>query len=290
MSITACYTDQWKEWWMNPNGVELYQFMAKDNVPFHSIMFPASLIGTGSDYTLAKCISSTEYLNFENDKFSKSRQVGIFGDDAVTSGISSDIYRFYLLLIRPETQDTSFHWNDFIIKVNSELVNNIGNFIYRTLTFTKNNHNSQVPIVTITNKDSQLMDEINNELKQYIDLMEGMKLRDALKCVLKISQIGNMYLQSNEPWKTIKYDSQRAGTVIGLCLNIVHVISVIISPYMPMTSSDIMHQLNVVNDDCYSDVINDAMMSSLILQPGHVIGEPHLLFAKLQDSFVDNKN
>jgi methionyl-tRNA synthetase len=72
-----------------------------------------------------------EYLNFENDKFSKSRQVGIFGDDAVTSGISSDIYRFYLLLIRPETQDTSFHWNDFIIKVNSELVNNIGNFIYR---------------------------------------------------------------------------------------------------------------------------------------------------------------
>jgi methionyl-tRNA synthetase len=146
------------------------------------------------------------------------------------------------------------------------------------LTFTKNNHNSQVPIVTITNKDSQLMDEINNELKQYIDLMEGMKLRDALKCVLKISQIGNMYLQSNEPWKTIKYDSQRAGTVIGLCLNIVHVISVIISPYMPMTSSDIMHQLNVVNDDCYSDVINDAMMSSLILQPGHVIGEvPHLL-------------
>lgn len=174
LSITACYTDKWEAWWKNPDQVQLYQFMAKDNVPFHTVVFPCSLIGADDNYTLLNHISSTgvcmcayvhmcvcwclywlgcphrflspillhkpsEYLNYEEGKFSKSRGVGVFGNNAKDTEIPADIYRFYLLFVRPETQDSSFCWADFVTKHNSELLNNLGNFINRVLMFTKNN-------------------------------------------------------------------------------------------------------------------------------------------------------
>jgi methionyl-tRNA synthetase len=131
ISITACYTHEWEKWWKNPQEVQLYQFMAKDNIPFHTVIFPSTLIGTKDNYTLLNSISSTEFLNYEDGKFSKSRGVGVFGNDAINTGIPADLYRFYLLFVRPETQDSVFNWADFALKVNTELVNNLGNFINR---------------------------------------------------------------------------------------------------------------------------------------------------------------
>lgn len=136
-SITANYTDEWRQWWFkNDKNVEYYQFMGKDNVPFHSIIFPSFLLGTKKPWKLVDNINGTEYLNYENGKFSKSRGVGVFGNQAKMTDIPSDVWRFYLLYVRPEVCDTEFQWADFQLKNNSELLNNLGNFRVAYLAWT----------------------------------------------------------------------------------------------------------------------------------------------------------
>jgi len=131
LSTTRQFTKDWQSWWKNPQNVHLYQFMAKDNVPFHSSIIPA----TQMEFTLVNHLIAVEYLNYEDTKFSKSRGVGVFGNDAKATGISSGVFRFYLIYIRPESQDSSFNWNDLMLKNNSELLNNCGNFFNRALQF-----------------------------------------------------------------------------------------------------------------------------------------------------------
>jgi methionyl-tRNA synthetase len=137
ISITSRYTKDWQQWWQpaDNTNVELFQFMAKDNVPFHAVMFPCSLLATKKNFVLVKHLMATEYLNYENGKFSKSRGLGVFGNDVQETGIDPDIYRFYLAAARPEAQDSSFSWSDLITRNNSELLNNLGNFINRALVF-----------------------------------------------------------------------------------------------------------------------------------------------------------
>merc|ERR1719397_675931 len=135
ISITANYTKDWEQWWKNPDQVELVQFMGKDNIPFHCIIFPCTLMGTGQKWTLLHSISTTEYLNYEAGKFSKSKGIGVFGSDAQLSGIPSEVWRYYLLVNRPEVSDTMFLWEDFAAKNNKELLANLGNFINRALKF-----------------------------------------------------------------------------------------------------------------------------------------------------------
>ena len=132
LSITATYTKNWEKWWKNPEQVKLYQFMGKDNIPFHTVIFPCTLIGTKENWTMLHHISTTEYLNYEDGKFSKSRKVGVFGDNAIETGIPSEIWRFYLLINRPEKADTLFTWKDFGVKINNELLMNIGNLSQRS--------------------------------------------------------------------------------------------------------------------------------------------------------------
>lgn len=156
ISITGNYlgaeNDDWKKWWQNKDDVELYQFMGKDNTTFHTVIFPATLIGSKQPWTMMKTISTTEFLNYELDeatnkpkKFSKSRGTGIFGDDAMNTGIPSEIWRYYLLANRPENQDTVFLWKDFVAKNNNELLKNIGNFTNRCLKFIKAQFDGTVP-------------------------------------------------------------------------------------------------------------------------------------------------
>ena len=130
---------------MNPVGIKLYQLMGQYNVPFHTVICPSTLMGTKQNWTLVHHINTTEYLNYEDGKFSKSRHVGVFGDDAMKSGIPSDVWRYYLLANRPERSDTQFTWEDFAEKNNSELLANLGNLVNRTLVFLKNNFEGKVP-------------------------------------------------------------------------------------------------------------------------------------------------
>jgi methionyl-tRNA synthetase len=182
LSITACYADQqWEKWWKNPENVQLYQFMGKDNITFHSVIFPCSLLGTQDPYTMLHHISTTEYLNYEIDektgkpkKFSKSRSTGVFGDDAMKTGIPSEVWRYYLLVNRPEQQDTVFLWNDFMAKNNSELLANLGNFSNRLLKFLGSaTFGGKVPASSADHpEDKKFIASLYAKYEEYHELLE----------------------------------------------------------------------------------------------------------------------
>lgn len=284
-SITANYTKEWEKWWKNPQQVTLHQFMAKDNVPFHTVVFPCTEIGADDNYTLLNSISATEYLNYEDDKFSKSRGVGVFGNDAADTGIPADIWRFYLLYMRPENQDSAFSWNDFIARNNNELLNNFGNFVNRALMFVSNNFGGVVPKMDLTEDDKNFIALINKELKSYIDDNEKMRLREGLKVVLNMSKLGNQFIQSNKPWVLVKgsdSDRSRAGTVLGVATNLAWLLSVLIHPYMPGICEEIQRQLQVTDE---GNVVLDNFIP--YLQPGHKIGKPQPLFQKIDPSMAE---
>ncbi|XP_076805804.1 methionine--tRNA ligase, cytoplasmic-like [Clavelina lepadiformis] len=288
LSITANYTEHWEKWWKNPKHVDLYNFMAKDNVPFHSVVFPSCLLGTDDTYTIVNHLNATEYLNYEDAKFSKSRGVGVFGDQAAHTDIEPDIWRFYLLYMRPEGQDTQFTWNDFMFKNNSELLNNLGNFINRSLKFVSKTYQGIIPLVEITDTDLQLMALVNREVKGYISDMVKVKLRDNLKRILNISRLGNQYLQENQPWKLIKgseSDKVRADTVTGVAANLSCLLSVLIQPYMPHTSSKIQQQLNAPD---FVNILADDAAFVCTLPGGHRINEPSPLFRKVEASEIES--
>lgn len=286
ISITACYTDQWEKWWKNPSQVKYYEFMAKDNVPFHSVVFPSTLLGTGDNWTKVTHLIATEYLNYEDGKFSKSRGVGVFGDQARDTGIPSDVWRFYLLYLRPEIQDTSFSWIDLQTKNNSELLNNLGNFVHRSLSFVFKFFQATVPPSKPSESDFRVMSAVNQELQQYTLALSKNRQRDGLRSVLSITRIGNQYIQENEPYKLIKPNRSReeqehGATVIAIAANIVALVSVILEPYMPDTSRRIKELLNNPDElHCLPRVFTQ------FLPTGHVIQEPKPLITQLDDDTI----
>lgn len=288
ISITSRYTKDWKEWWQPKEGkkVELYQFMAKDNVPFHSVMFPATLLGINKGYTTVSNIMATEYLNYEDGKFSKSRGLGVFGNDAQDTGIPADVWRFYLASARPEGQDSSFSWSDLVARNNSELLNNLGNFCNRALVFCEKNFDSTIPAISLADDDVNLIALVNREIKAYIQAMEKARLRDGIKHLLSISRHGNQYMQSQQPWVLLKgTDDQktRAGTIIGLTCNLACILATFLFPYMPDTARNLFKQLNLPEGR-----INPAKPQwSLLLPAGHKIGQPSPLFAKIEPALAD---
>uniref|UniRef100_A0A3B3YD26 Methionine--tRNA ligase, cytoplasmic n=1 Tax=Poecilia mexicana TaxID=48701 RepID=A0A3B3YD26_9TELE len=289
LSITANYTNEWEKWWKNPHQVELYNFMAKDNVPFHSVVFPCSLLGAQDNYTLVSHLIATEYLNYEDTKFSKSRGVGVFGDMAKDTGIPSDVWRFYLLYVRPEGQDSAFSWADMALKNNSELLNNLGNFINRGGMFVTKFFGGCVPAMELQQEDKKLLAVVGWELQQYIQLMDKVKIRDALKHILNISRHGNQYIQVNEPWKKIKggeSERQRAGTVTGVSVNIACLLSVMLLPYMPAVSQTIRDQLNAPQT-CINTMLQGPGTFVCALRAGHRIGTVSPLFQKLEADQIE---
>ncbi|XP_026316238.1 methionine--tRNA ligase, cytoplasmic [Hyposmocoma kahamanoa] len=285
LSITDTATKQYEAWWKPDKkyDVKLYQFMAKDNVPFHVIMFPATLIGVNEGHILVNHIYATEYLNYEEGKFSKSRGVGVFGTDAQETGIPSDVWRFYLASIRPETSDSSFSWVELGTRNNSELLNNLGNFCHRSLMFCANSFKQRVPDLTLTRNDFEMIAAVNRHVAAYVSDMERGRLRDALRHVMSISKLGNQHMQSEQPWVLLKGSDEekiRGATAIGLSCQLVALLCVLVSPYMPDTSRRLREQLNA---DAKLLRINPQKPFFIrYLPPGHVIGKPEPLFTKLE--------
>lgn len=288
LSISRAYTEEYEKWWRpaQDTKVTLYQFMAKDNVPFHAILFPGMLLGANRNYITVSHIMATEYLNYEDGKFSKSRGIGVFGNDARDTKIPSDVWRFYLLYVRPEAQDASFSWVDLATKNNSELLNNLGNFINRSLTFVKNNFNKTIPEMQLTQEDYTLLALCTKELKGYIAALEKCRLRDGIRHILSISRHGNQYMQLNQPWVKIKEGEAgklRAGTVVGVCANLSSLLATLLQPYMPDTSSKLKSQLN-----CEDFVLNPDNIEIINLLPtGHKIGDPQPLFTKIEPELIE---
>lgn len=250
ISITSRYTKEWRQWWQ-PSAeakVELFQFMAKDNVPFHSVMFPSTLLGINKGHTLVSRIMATEYLNYEDGKFSKSRGIGVFGNDAQETGIEADVWRFYLAAARPEGQDSSFSWNDLAARNNSELLNNLGNFVNRALVFCEKNFSSTISNVVLNADDLILLALINREIKGYVSSMEKTRFRDGIRHMLAISRQGNLYMQTEQPWVQLKSTAEqmtRAGSVIALSCNIACLLATLLFPFMPSTARKLYSQLNI---------------------------------------------
>uniref|UniRef100_A0A0K0D519 methionine--tRNA ligase n=1 Tax=Angiostrongylus cantonensis TaxID=6313 RepID=A0A0K0D519_ANGCA len=285
LSITKCLVgDNWTKWWKNPENVELFNFIGKDNVAFHGVMFPCTQLGARDNYTIVNNVCATEYLNYEDVKFSKSRSIGVFGDNAKDTGIEADVWRFYLLYIRPESQDTSFSWEDFAFKVNSELLANLGNFINRALTFLSKNFDGVVPEMQLSDIDVELTFSHNcNRKFKWDKMMDSVRLRDAVRAILSMSRRGNQYMQTQQPWLLFKgsdEEKRRAKTVIGVAANISYHLSIVLHPIMPEVSARIRSQ-------CGSDRLPAFSTYPIsYLKAGHRIGEPKPLFNKMESAKV----
>ncbi|EGG14175.1 methionyl-tRNA synthetase [Cavenderia fasciculata] len=243
LSITKEYTKEWEKWWKNPENVELVQFMGKDNVPFHTVIFPSSLIGTEDPYTMLHNLSTTEYLNYETGKFSKSRNTGVFGDGARDTKIPADIWRFYLLSNRPEVSDSVFSWDDFSAKT-LELLNNFGNLVNRVLKFVSVNFDGKIPKIDLNDSDKKFVQEVNDNVKLYHEALEAVRIKEGLRLAMAISRLGNQYQQENKPWEVIKTDKARCGASVALLVNTIKLLATLFEPYLPLISQQIHEQLN----------------------------------------------
>lgn len=295
MSITKNYTDgkdlagrKWEQWWKDPENVSLYQFMGKDNVPFHSIVFPAGQLGTGENWTKLYKMSTTEYLNYEGGKFSKSRGVGVFGNSAKDTGVDSNIWRYYLLSRRPESNDSEFKWQEFIDANNNDLLKNLGNFNQRVLKFCAAKMDGKVPDYTkYAGEHAGYFEnhrkEVGALLQEYIAHMEATKLRAALATIMSLSSLGNKLLQDNKlDNRLFSEEPDRCAAVIGLALNQINLLANILSPYMPSTAAAMFAQLGVEAVPLVTDhFVTDA------LRPGHKIGEVKLLFSQILPTKVE---
>jgi len=235
--------NNWKEftdyWWKNPDDVELFQFIGKDNIPFHTVIFPSSLLGSADNWTMLHHMSSTEYLNYENGKFSKSRGVGVFGNDAKETGIPSDVWRFYIFYNRPEKSDAMFTWSDFREKVNGELIGNFGNLVNRTLSFVTRYFEGKIPEAKSDESSVSLWSQVTGYEKSIAEKLDRAELRDAFREIFELSSLANKYFQDNEPWRLRNENPEKARSVIRDLVYIVRDLAVLIEPFLPYSAERI---------------------------------------------------
>nr|POE86487.1 methionine--trna ligase, cytoplasmic [Quercus suber] len=280
VSITAAYTDEWEKWWRNPREVQLHQFLGKDNVVYHSVIFPASQVGTQEPWTKLHHLSTTDYLTYEGGKFSKSRGLGVFGDSAQKTGVPSDIWRYHLLSHRPEAGDTEFTWESFISSNNNVLLNNLGNYVSRVVKFVNSRHYNDIVPVWNADQDPSFetfKEEVNNHLRQYIQELDAVRLRAGLATVLRISQLGNAFFQASRLDSNL-HDQEpvKCAAVIGLAINLVHLLAAIAAPYMPDTAKAINAQL------CVAPLPILDFWGANSIQSGHRIGKSAHLFSRIK--------
>jgi methionyl-tRNA synthetase len=278
ISITANLTEKWEDWWKNPEETHLFQFIGKDNIPFHTVIFPSSLLGSGDPWTLLYHMSSTEYLNYENGKFSKSKGMGVFGNDAKDTGIPADVWRFYIYYNRPEKSDAQFLWHEFQLKVNGELIGNLSNLINRTFSFVHSFFKGRLP--ENVRPDSRFWDQVKDFENDITAALEKVELRDAFRKIFQLSDLGNKRFQDEAPWKTVKespQNTQKAASLLNDLLYLIRDLAILIHPYMPGTSDKIMSFLGI-QDYSWDDL---AKLSGI-----DKLNKQSLLFQKLEDREV----
>ena len=276
--------DEWKQW-SDPN-VKWTQFMAKDNVPFHTLIFPSTLFGYNSpehSYPIVTEISSTEYLSHEGEKFSKSKNVGVFGNHVKSLceklDISIDYFRYYLLKIRPETKDASFSWKEFLVCTQADLVNNYGNLANRCISLTKKYFPNE-ELFLDNEKFATEYEELIKLLQKYEYVMNDVSLREGLSIALEISNSGNLFLQNYQPWDMYnKYKKtgdesvlQNIKEVISFSLYITHVASKALEPFVPTSGKYIMDHM------CYNAQTKTfSVTSSKYIMPFRRVTCPELI-------------
>ncbi len=234
--------NKWKEWW--EQEAKHYYFLAKDNIPFHTIIWPAMLMAHGG-LNLPYDVPANEYLTLSGEQFSKSRGIGIWIPD-VLKKFDADAIRYYLAINMPEKHDTDWRWDDFVAKNNNELVAIFGNFIHRVLTFVHKNFGKIPPCHG--NEGKELLEEIEGLVKEIDESISKCHFKEGMKKIMRIAQLGNQYLNASEPWKLLKEDRQRCESVMHVCARIVKTLAIVSHPYMPNASNKIWKMIGYDDD------------------------------------------
>ncbi len=286
----------WKSWWLpeeseeakNKAPVDLFQFIGKDNIPFHTVIFPCTLLGSSHNWTKLYHMSSTEYLNYESGKFSKSRGVGVFGTDAIETGIKADAWRFYIFYNRPEKQDYQFTWKEFREKYNGELLGNLGNLVNRTLLFVNKYYEGKIPDAPV---DEELWSKVRELEAKITENLEWANLRDAFHQIFEISDLANKAFQDGEPWKTRNENPDAAAKLIHNLVYVIKDLMIMAHPYIPQYAEQILSYLGKqISEPCYGEapVAGGLNWSDLGKTEGlDKVGETAVFFTPLDQKTAD---
>ena len=270
----------WEKWWKDPD-TRLVHFIGKDNIVFHCLIFPVMLKAHGG-YILPDNVPANEFLNLENDKISTSRNWAVWLHEYLQDMPGKqDVLRYVLTANAPETKDNNFTWKDFQDRNNNELVAVYGNFVNRALQLTKKYWNGVVPACgELQDVDRKAMDEFKDVKLKVESLLDVFKFRDAQFEAMNLARIGNRYITECEPWKVWKTDPKRVETILYISLQLVANLSIAFEPFLPFSSAKLRKMIRL--GECNWTQLG----STELLKPGHQIGEPELLFEKIDDSVI----
>ena len=276
----------WQRWWredMGADDVRYVQFMGKDNVPFHTLSFPATLMGANFDKTepwkLVDYIKSFNYLNYDGGQFSTSLGRGVFMDQAL-SILPADYWRWWFLSHAPENNDSEFTWENFQASVNKDLADVLGNLVSRVTKFCRSKFGEVVPEGgTLGAREGQLVTDLTTRLRAYEQHMEAMDVRKSASELRALWVLGNEYLQEAAPWSAFKTDPEQAAAQIRLALNLIRFYAVISQPFIPDAAARTMAAMQS-DDWSWPDDVSAALNT---LPAGHAFTVPDVLFAKITD-------
>ncbi|SEK70948.1 methionine--tRNA ligase [Jannaschia helgolandensis] len=273
----------WERWWRKDKGAEdvrYVQFMGKDNVPFHTLGFPATLLGSGEPWKTVDYLKAFNYLNYDGGQFSTSQGRGVFMDQALEI-LPSDYWRWWLLSHAPENQDTEFTWEAFQTDVNKDLADVLGNFVSRVTKFCRSKFGEAVPEGGDWGAaETALIDTLTTRIRAYERHMDAIEIRKAAAELRAIWVAGNEYLQEAAPWATFKTDPEQAAAQIRLALNLIRLYAVLSRPFIPDAAAAMLAGMQT-EDDAWPDDVDAAVR---VLAPGHAFTVPDVLFAKIDDA------
>ncbi len=283
ISATKDLTPDWEKYWMSED-TRLVHFIGKDNIVFHCIVFPSMLKAHGG-YILPDNVPANEFLNLEGDKISTSRNWAVWLHEYLDDFPGKeDVLRYVLCANAPETKDNDFTWRDFQARNNNELVAILGNFVNRALVLTKKYYGGRVPACGEMNDyDRATVAELQGIRSELESSIENFRFREALRNAMNFARIGNKYLADTEPWKVVKTDPERVNTILNIALQITANVAVAIEPFMPFSSEKILKMLALDRPSW------DALGSMSVIPAGHEIGEPELLFEKIEDEAIERQ-
>ncbi|MFD1794756.1 methionine--tRNA ligase [Paracoccus aurantiacus] len=275
----------WERWWRTDKGaddVTYTQFMGKDNVPFHTLGFPTTIMGSAEPWKLVDYIKSFNYLTYDGGQFSTSQGRGVFMDDAL-SLLPADYWRWWLLSHTPESGDSEFTWENFQQSVNKDLADVLGNFVSRITKFCRSKFGEAVPEGgDWAAPERELASALTARIRAYESFMDGMEIRKAASELRAIWVLGNEYLQAAAPWATFKEDPEKAAMQVRLGLNLIALYASLSAPFIPFTAATLREAMN--SSDGWPDDVDAALIA---LPPGHAFTVPENLFAKITDEQRD---
>ena len=273
--------DRWEEYWKR-DDTRIINFIGKDNIVFHCIVFPAMLMAEGS-YQLPENVPANEFLNLEGDKISTSRNWAVWLHEYLEEFPGKqDVLRYVLTANAPETKDNDFTWRDFQARNNNELVAILGNFVNRSIVLTHKYFDGKVPAQgELTDYDRQTIDEFKNVKETLGNDIEHFHFRDALKDAMNLARIGNKYLADTEPWKLAKTDPVRVATILNMALQITANLAIAFEPFLPFSAAKLRKMINMPEADW------NKLGSIDILTEGSTVEKPELLFEKIEDSVIE---